>query len=116
MPAYTLVFLSNCRNAYKDAVRRAFGFDAWFSAYYTSEQFGGIPEGAIFETIREEFPGPYAVVGDRDKDLAIARVHKLPSIGCLYGYGSAEELSGATLLAGKPSDIPSLIQRPQLVP
>jgi len=108
---HTLVFLSNCRNAYKDAVRRAFGFDAWFSGYYTSEQFGGIPKEEIFETIRKNFPGPYLVVGDRDKDLAIARVHGLPSIGCLYGYGSREELSDATFLAERPSDITYLIEQ-----
>lgn len=112
---HTLVFLSNCRIAYKDAVRRAFGFDAYFSGYYTSEEFGGIPKEQIFEAIRNDFPGPYAVVGDRDKDLAIAQVHGLPSIGCLYGYGSPEELAGATLLAANPSEIPSLIQRLELV-
>lgn len=112
---HTLVFLSNCRIAYKDAVRRAFGFDAFFSGYYTSEEFGGIPKEQIFEAIRNDFPGPYAVVGDRDKDLAIAQVHGLPSIGCLYGYGSPEELAGATLLAANPSEIPSLIQRLELV-
>lgn len=112
---HTLVFLSNCRNAYRDAVRRAFGFDAWFSAYYTSEQFGGIPKERIFDTIREEIPGPYLVVGDRDKDLAIALEHGLPSIGCLYGYGSREELADATFLADEPCDIPSLIASAELV-
>lgn len=108
---HTLVFLSNCRNAYKDAVRRAFGFDAFFSAYYTSEQFGGIPKERIFETISQEFPGPYIVVGDRNKDLAVATVHGLPCIGCLYGYGSREELSGATFLAQEPGEIAFLIER-----
>ena len=112
---HTMVFLSNCRNAYKDAVRRAFGFDAWFSAYYTSEQFGGIPKEAIFETIREDVAGPYVMVGDRDKDLAVAFVHGLPSIGCLYGYGSREELAGATYLAARPSEIPSLIENALVV-
>ena len=110
---HTLVFLSNCRNAYRDAVRRAFGFDAWFDGYYTSEQFGGIPKEKIFEAIREDFDGPYLVVGDRDKDLAVALVHGLPCIGCLYGYGSREELAGATMLADEPSDIPSLIESAQ---
>ena len=112
---HTLVFLSNCRNAYRDAVRRAFGFDAWFSGYYTSEQFGGIPKEEIFETIRVDFPGPYLVVGDRDKDLAIARVHGFPSIGCLYGYGSREELEGATYFANAPSDITHLIEQALVV-
>lgn len=108
---HTLVFLSNCRNAYRDATRRAFGFDRWFSAYYTAEQFGGIPKERIFETIRADFPAPYVVVGDRCKDIAIARVHGLPAIGCLYGYGSREELSSATVFADKPADIPSLIEK-----
>ena len=112
---HELVFLSNCRNAYRDAVRRAFGFDAWFSAYYTSEQFGGIPKEEIFETIRQDFPGPYVVVGDRDKDLAVAKVHGLPCIGCLYGYGSREELAGATLLAERPFDISCLIEQALVV-
>ena len=108
---HTLVFLSNCRNAYRDAVRRNFGFDAWFSGYYTAEQFDGMPKEQIFEYIRKDFPGPYVVVGDRNKDLAVAQVHGLPSIGCLYGYGSREELAGATFLAEKPDDIPALIEK-----
>ena len=112
---HTLVFLSNCRNAYRDAVRRAFGFDAWFDGYYTSEQFGGIPKERIFESIRMDYPGPYVVVGDRDKDLAIARVHGLPSIGCLYGYGSREELADATFIAAQPLDISCLIEQALIV-
>lgn len=108
---HTLVFLSNCRNAYRDAVRRAFGFDRWFDAYYTAEQFGGIPKEEIFETIRAEVPGPYIVVGDREKDLAVARVHHLPCVGCLYGYADQGELDEATELAQSPADIPMLIER-----
>ena len=108
---HTLVFLSNCRNNYRDAVRRAFGFDDYFDAYYTSEQFGGIPKEEIFETIRLEVPGPYIVVGDRDKDLAVAKAHGLPCIGCLYGYGTPEELAGSTYLARSPGEIAPLIER-----
>ena len=106
---YTLVFLSNCRNAYCDAVRKSFGFDAWFDRYYTSEQFGGAPKEEIFLTIRDEVAGPYIAVGDRYKDLELARAHDLASIGCLYGYGSREELEGATKLAEHPEDIPALV-------
>lgn len=108
---HTLIFLSNCRDAYLEAVRRAFGFDEWFSHYYTSEQFGGIPKERIFDTIREEVPGPYVVVGDRDKDLAIAEEHGLPCIGCLYGYAAPGELDGATALAHDPLEISPLIQK-----
>ena len=107
---HTLVFLSNCRDAYCDAVRRVFGFDQWFAnRYYTAESFGGIPKEQIFETVREEIPGPYIAVGDRHKDLALARAHCLPSIGCTYGYGTADELADATCLAATPGEIPALV-------
>ena len=93
-------------------MRRAFGFDAWFDGYYTSEQFGGIPKEQIFETIRADFDGPYLVVGDRDKDLAIAQVHGLPSIGCLYGYATKPgELDDATVKVEKPEDIAAAIEQ-----
>lgn len=108
---HTPVFLSNCRNAYRDAVRRAFGFDRWFDHYYTAEQFDSAPKEVIFETIRQEVPGPYLVVGDRDKDIALAEAHGLPCIGCTYGYALPGELDSATLLARSPRDIAELVKR-----
>ena len=108
---HTLVFLSNCRNAYRDAVRRTFGFDAWFDHYYTAEQFDGIPKEEIFKTIREETPGPYIVIGDRDKDRSLAEAYGLPFVGCLYGYAAPGELDGAAYLAETPTDIVGLVER-----
>ena len=108
---HTPVFLSNCRNAYRDAVRCAFGFDRWFDHYYTAEQFDSAPKEVIFETIRQEVPGPYLVVGDRDKDVALAEAHGLPCIGCTYGYAMPGELDSATLLAHSPQEIAALIER-----
>lgn len=108
---FKLVFLSNCRIAYQEEARRTFGLDAWFDGYFNSEEFGGIPKEEIFESIAAAFPMGFAVVGDRAKDLAVARVHDLPSVGCLYGYGSAEELADATYLARSPEDIVDFIER-----
>lgn len=108
---HVLIFLSNCRNAYLDAVRRAFGFDAWFDHYYTAEQFDDIPKEEIFKVIREEIAGPYIVIGDRDKDRSLAEAYGLPFIGCLYGYASPGELDGETYLAAAPQDIVGLVAR-----
>ncbi len=107
---HELVFLSNCRNAYRDAVRRAFGFDAWFDHYYTAEQFNSAPKEVIFDTIKAETPGPYLVIGDRDKDRMLAEAHGLPFIGCLYGYGSREELEGADALVNDPLEIVQAVE------
>ena len=108
---HTMILLSNCRNDYCTAARRAFGLDTWFSRYYTAEQFGDAPKEVIFQTIAREVVGPYIAVGDRYKDLALARAHDLPSIGCLYGFGSREELARATCLAWSPAEIPNLVNK-----
>lgn len=108
---YPLVFLSNCRTVYLEVSRKAFDLDRWFSGYYAAEQYGDIPKEEIFDIIRQEFPGPYIAVGDRYKDLALARAHDLKSVGCLFGYGSREELADATALVSSPAEIVDAIAR-----
>ena len=108
---HELVFLSNCRTVYLDVSRRAFSLDRWFCRYYAAEQYGDISKEEIFEIVRREVCGPYIAVGDRYKDLALARAHDLASVGCLYGYGSREELAGATCLVDEPSQIVDAIAR-----
>lgn len=102
---HELVFLSNCRNEYRDAVRRSFGFDQWFNHYYTAEQFDDAPKEQFFKVVRAEVPGPYIIVGDRDKDLLLAKAYDLPFIGCLYGYAGKGELQGATCLVNSAPEI-----------
>ena len=50
-------------------------------------------------------------MGDRYKDLALARAHDLKSVGCLFGYGSREELADATALVSSPAEIVDAIAR-----
>lgn len=52
--------------------------------------------------------GPHVVmVGDRDHDVHGAQVHGIATIGVLWGYGSADELTmaGAATLAEVPADV-----------
>lgn len=100
-----LVFLSNCRVAYQEAACKAFGLDRWFSGYYNAEQWHDLPKEEIFNDIAKDFPGGYTMVGDRNKDLAVSRVHGFPGIGCLYGYGNREELKDADYYAETPADV-----------
>lgn len=83
---HTLILLSNCRCAYLQAHVQTFGLDRFFTACYCCEEFG-----------------------DRFFDLEVAVRHDLPSVGCLYGYGSAEELSAATY---RITSLPELLTMP----
>ncbi|MDD3164845.1 MAG: HAD family hydrolase [Oscillospiraceae bacterium] len=108
---YNLVLLSNCRIDYYQTARKRFQMDRWFSAYYCSEAYDGIPKQEIFRAIAAEQPGAFVMIGDRAGDLKVSEVHGLKSIGCLYGYGSREELKSATVFADSVSDIPALCRK-----
>ncbi|ANE23134.1 hypothetical protein AAY81_08455 [Denitrobacterium detoxificans] len=108
---HTLVFLSNCATEYQEAARKAFDLDQWFSGYYNAQQFDYAPKEEIFKSIERDFEGPFIAIGDRHKDIALSAAHRLPCIGCLYGFGTPEELADATELAHAPADIPALVAR-----
>lgn len=108
---YHMVILSNCRENYLQAHREHWKLDRWFTGFYCSETYAFIPKENIYPTICENHPGPFAVIGDRDTDLAISKVHGIPSIGCAYGFGTNEELSVATLIAQDIKELPELITR-----
>jgi phosphoglycolate phosphatase len=60
-----------------------------------------------------ELPGVRhpVMVGDREYDVIGARAHGLPTIGVLWGIGSAEELraAGAWRLAAAAHELPALV-------
>ncbi len=106
---YNLVFLSNCKEAYKELHRAHFGLDRFFSAYYTAEGVNNIPKHEAFSQFSGLFAGEWVVVGDRFHDLDIARVHGLAAVGCAYGYGSAEELAAANFVIDAPGQLADAI-------
>lgn len=108
---YTLVFLSNCKRDYLRAHRAFFDLDRWFQGYFCCEDYGFAPKAEIFPCIARQFPGDFCVIGDRSSDLDTAEQHGLLSIGCAYGYGTAEELTGADLIAYSPKSLPQLVEQ-----
>lgn len=108
---YTLVFLSNCDSAYMAAHRQAFDLDRYFAGFYCGEAYDWRPKPEIFDIIRRSFGGPYCVVGDRARDMDIARTHGLKAVGCAYGYGSPEELADADITVQSVQAVPEAVER-----
>ena len=92
---HVLLILSNCTIKYRDAHWKAYGLDRWFSEFYCSEAFGGIPKEEIFKTLSKEYPGEYIMIGDRYSDMKVGYEHGFDTVACDYGYGSPEELKDA---------------------
>ncbi|MGQ7329336.1 HAD family hydrolase [Streptococcus suis] len=55
----------------------------------------------------EAFPKHAVMIGDREHDIEGARMHQLPAIGVLYGYGSKQEFekAGATMIVETIQDL-----------
>ena len=106
---YTMVILSNCMEAYRDAAIRRFGLDRLFTEFFCCQAYGDRPKEEIFPEIAGRYPGPFCVIGDRASDLKTAQVHGLYSIGCAYGYGTRAELAGADVIVDSVRNIPAAV-------
>ena len=106
---YQLIYLSNCGAEYMKIHTECFGLKNYFSQMYCSGDYDFQPKYEIFNVIREACPGEYLVVGDRFHDMEIARYHKVYTAGCLYGFGSREELKDADVLLDDIRDLQKIL-------
>lgn len=88
---YTLIYLSNCAERYKNAVTKAYDIGHYFKKQICSETFGHIPKEEIVKKVRHEYPEEQIVIGDRFHDMMAAKHNGLKSIFCLYGFGEKSE-------------------------
>lgn len=108
---YTLIFLSNCRVKYQQRHNACFRLDRFFDFFYCAEEFDFIPKYEIFRRIKPRHSGNFVVIGDRFHDMETAALNNLKSIGCAYGYGSAEELSTADIIVRNIAEIPDAVEK-----
>ncbi len=94
---YTMIYLSNCKNVYKDSVMKAFGIEKYFDRTICSESFNWMLKEDIVRQIRSDYPEEQIFVGDRFHDMKAGRDNGLNTIFCSYGFGAEEEGKEATL-------------------
>jgi phosphoglycolate phosphatase len=89
---YYMVYLSNSKIYYMDAMIKAFHLDQYFDELHCSEMYHYISKADILAKIKSSFPKKMLMIGDRYLDIDTGRLNDAYTIGCLYGYGSQEEL------------------------
>ncbi|MFW5838808.1 MAG: HAD family hydrolase [Bacillota bacterium] len=94
---YTLIFISNCTNAYMKAHIKAFNLDAYFTMMVNAETYDYISKSKILKTIMKDFDKDMAIIGDRYYDMQAGKENGIYTIGCTYGFGSPNELVDATM-------------------
>lgn len=106
---YELVFLSNCRNSYRDSHFKLFELGELFDASYTAEAFDDIPKWQIYQAVAKNHTLPHIMVGDRFHDIEVASKAGIASIGCAYGFNKPEELEQATVCIDSIVDLPRAV-------
>lgn len=92
---YTLIFLSNCGEAYMNSAIRAFGLDRYFNRFVCSAQHGQLPKWKILKHMVLDLEREIAIIGDRYHDMEAGFLNDITAIGCSYGYGHIDELHQA---------------------
>ncbi len=94
-----LAMLSNCSSDYFLTVMDVFQLDKFLDKAFCIGDFSNDSKTTLLGKIIADFSAKNPImVGDRCYDIEAGRNNHCFTVGCLYGYGSIEELSQADLL------------------
>lgn len=95
-----------------EKVLKHFHLDGYFTRFSGAALHGAFPgKGAVLKEALQEREMRAVMIGDRRDDMLGAKEARLPGLGALWGYGSAEELiaAGADALLASPDEIPDAV-------
>jgi len=95
---YHLVYLSNSKTYYMNAMDKVFNLSEIFDLMLCSEMYNFISKKYILERFMQSLPKGIVVIGDRNLDIETGIYNQALTIGCTYGYGTPQELENANLL------------------
>jgi phosphoglycolate phosphatase len=105
-----LAIATHAGDRYIGAVGKRLGYDTLFDRVYYHGCNGMKSKAEMIRRAIEELgPGEAVFVGDRRADATAAAEVGIPFVGCLYGYGCAEELEGAHSLVKTPAELARLL-------
>ena len=108
---YKLVFFSNCNSEYANVHKKAFGLDRYISEFWCTGDYGFRQKEEVFAEYIYEPGRRYIIVGDRIKDMNLAKSKDLPFVGCLYGFASPGELNGADYLINDIRELETILEK-----
>lgn len=94
---YSLVFISNCNTYYKELHKSHFNLGRYFDRMIGSQEYDYIPKSEILKKIKDDYQPDMCIIGDREHDIQAGYENGIKTIGCLYGYGTEEELAKADI-------------------
>jgi len=90
---------SNCGIGYFESNIQAFGLERYFDAMLCSGMRGYPEKSVLLKELLDKFGAQKSMmVGDRCYDIEAAIRCDMVPVGCIFGYGTKEELEGASLI------------------
>nr|WP_243456554.1 HAD hydrolase-like protein [Mobilitalea sibirica] len=102
---YILIFISNCKNYYKNCHNRLFKLDQYFHKLITSEDYNFIPKYDIIKMVKHNYPEEMVIIGDRKQDIEAGTKNNIYTIGCSYGFTQTDELEDADIMIDNILDL-----------
>ncbi len=102
---YQLIYLSNSKNYYMEAMKKTFELEKYFDMFVVAEMYDYIPKKNILQKIKSTLLEPMVMIGDRDIDIETGIFNKIKTIGCNYGYGSLDEFKNADRIINDIRDL-----------
>ncbi len=106
---HRLFLLSMCPHAYLEEHLAAFRMHDLFCEAMCGEDHGYRPKHEIVRQRMEQGNFRPVCIGDRLSDVEAGRKNRLPVVGCLYGYGSPEELKNCDVLIRDITELPAAL-------
>lgn len=102
---YHLVFISNCKIAYKDTHSELFSLGEYFEELVCSEEYDFIPKYEMLKRIKSKYEEEMVIIGDRLQDIEAGTKNGIYTIGCSYGFSLEGELEVADLIIDDINDL-----------
>lgn len=102
---HRLGVVTNAGRGYMEAALRSSGLESCLHVAFCTDD--GADKPGLVKMALRELRKPGAMIGDREADWRAGKAHGLFTVGCLWGFGTREELAGADALAATAEELSS---------
>lgn len=102
-----LGLVTNAGRGYMEAALRSSGLSKCLHVAFCTDD--GADKAGLVKMALRELRKPAAMIGDRESDWRAGKAHGLYTVGCLWGFGTAEELAGADVTIRDVSELQAVL-------
>lgn len=100
---HRLGVVTHAGRGYMEAALRSSGLESCLHVAFCTDD--GADKTGLVKMALRELRKPGAMIGDREADWRAGKAHGLFTVGCLWGFGTPDELAGADARAANVEEL-----------